>query len=602
MAAAEQREDARWEHLMESVDLLFAKVGVIDHNQQQLNTQMDLSAQVVERMLRDQEALAKKMELTGQAVAQLTLDRHHPPPESPRPLHHDARHRGFQQGTSSRDNEVFPSHNHRDIHRNHSEHHSYSRNALPKLSFPMFYGVNPAIWKDKCLDYFHFYNIPESLWVTSASLNMDENSSKWYQMYKLTNGVSTWSEFIKVVEQQFGSFEYRDAMVELVSLYQEGALEDYISAFVNLQYQITMYNTGMDQIYFVTQFIKGLKPELRFGVQSQVPETMQRAIMLARVQQQIADSKPSKATKYQQFSKFSTQSTKSDVRSNTSTSSLWKERQLRDFRKANGLCMYCGDKFDAAHAASCSKRPQNQVHSLVVNDLDQPLSDEILTQLAMEDSVTQELEQLSLNALAGTAVGDVQNKVMLVLIDSGSSNSFVSASFLNRAGLTTVPTTPKQVKLPNGQLLVSDSKVPQMEWWCQGHTLVHDMQVLELTAYDAILGYDWLKLHSTMTCLWNQYKIEFVEKGKLIQLQGVQPAPMSITPVSVTKLVKLHKSNDIWALALITSVLSHPRILIHLRNCRPYSMNLRMCSPNHLLYHLHGHMTIPSLFYQMQCQ
>ena len=185
--------------------------------------------------------------------------------------------------------------------------------------------------------------------------------------------------------------------------------------------------------------------------------------------------------------------------------------------------MYCGDKFDVAHAASCSKRPQNQVHSLVVNDLDQPLSDEILTQLAIEDSFTQELEQLSLNALAGTVVGDVlqlrgrvQNKVMLVLIDSGSSNSFVSASFLNRAGLTTVPTTPKQVKLPNGQLLVSDSKVPQMEWWCQGHTLVHDMQVLDLTAYDAILGYDWLKLHSPMTCLWNQYTIEFVEKGKLI--------------------------------------------------------------------------------------
>ena len=59
MAAAEQREDARWETLMESVDLLFAKVGVIDHNQKQLHTQMDLSAQIVERMLRDQESLAK---------------------------------------------------------------------------------------------------------------------------------------------------------------------------------------------------------------------------------------------------------------------------------------------------------------------------------------------------------------------------------------------------------------------------------------------------------------------------------------------------------------------------------------------------------------
>lgn len=53
--------------------------------------------------------------------------------------------------------------------------------------------------------------------------------------------------------------------------------------------------------------------------------------------------------------------------------------------------MYCGDKYVAAHAATCTKRPQAQVHTLVVNDLDQPLTEEVLTQLAMEDPVTEEL-------------------------------------------------------------------------------------------------------------------------------------------------------------------------------------------------------------------
>ena len=166
--------------------------------------------------------------------------------------------------------------------------------------------------------------------------------------------------------------------------------------------------------------------------------------MLARVQQQIVESKHFKPPKYQHFSKASSQSTKSDGRSTTTTGSLWKERQLRDYRKANGLCMYCGDKFDAAHAASCTKRPQAQVHSLVVNNLDQPLSDDVLTQLAMEDSLTEDLQQLSLNALVGTAMGDVlllrcriQDKVMLVLLDSGSSKSFVSASFLGACGYYT---------------------------------------------------------------------------------------------------------------------------------------------------------------------
>ena len=50
---------------------------------------------------------------------------------------------------------------------------------------------------------------------------------------------------------------------------------------MDLQYQLTMHNTSMDQVYFVTQIIKGLKPDLRAGVQSKVPKTMQKAIMLA---------------------------------------------------------------------------------------------------------------------------------------------------------------------------------------------------------------------------------------------------------------------------------------------------------------------------------
>ena len=279
-----RQEDEHWASVMESLDLLFAKVGSVENRQQKIEAQLDMSTSVLEQMLLDQQTLAKQMELTGQAVARLTLDRHPTPPSSPRPNHGDTRFTEFHQGASSRNREVPPP-EHRDSHRSHSDHHSFSRNALPKLTFPMFNGVNPVIWKDKCLDFFHFYNIPESLWVTSASLNMDENSSKWYKTYKLTNGIGTWSEFIAAVEQQFGSYEYRDAVGELVSLYQEGTLEEYISAFVDLQYQITMHNTGMDQVYFVTQFIKGLKPELRAGVQSQVPEDMRKAIMLARVQQ-----------------------------------------------------------------------------------------------------------------------------------------------------------------------------------------------------------------------------------------------------------------------------------------------------------------------------
>jgi hypothetical protein len=52
-----------------------------------------------------------------------------------------------------------------------------------------------------------------------------------------------------------------------------------------------MYDQGMGDTYFISQFVKGLKPEIRYQVQGQVPATMERAVMLAKIQQQIQEKK-----------------------------------------------------------------------------------------------------------------------------------------------------------------------------------------------------------------------------------------------------------------------------------------------------------------------
>jgi predicted aspartyl protease len=81
----------------------------------------------------------------------------------------------------------------------------------------------------------------------------------------------------------------------------------------------------------------------------------------------------------------------------------------------------------------------------------------------MVDIVIAEMGQLSLNAISGTESGDsmriralVKNKVMLILVDSGSSHNFVSKEFLHQTGIQTSATTPLQVKVANGELLGSD--------------------------------------------------------------------------------------------------------------------------------------------------
>lgn len=146
--------------------------------------------------------------------------------------------------------------------------------------------------------------------------------------------------------------------------------------------------------------------------------------------------------------------------------------------------------------------------------MDVQLTDEVLQQLECEDVLAAEFCSLSLNAVSGTDDGEVlklralvKNKVMLILVDSDSSHSFVSSAFISKCGIPTQAMQPKIVKVANGETMVTNQQVSHMEWWIQGHTLNSNMNVLDLGAFDAILGFDWLKAHSPMTCHWENIRV-----------------------------------------------------------------------------------------------
>jgi hypothetical protein len=90
-----------------------------------------------------------------------------------------------------------------------------------------------------------------------------------------------------------------------------------------------------------------------------------------------------------------------------------------------------------------------------------------------------------------------------------------------------------------------------MEWWIQGHSFYTDMLVLNLAAYDCILGYDWLKTFSPITHDWEVRTMEFSHKGTPVHLQGVAPQPLSLQEIAAESLVKWVAGNDIWAWAIV---------------------------------------------------
>ena len=74
--------------------------------------------------------------------------------------------------------------------------------------------------------------------------------------------------------------------------------------------------------------------------------------------------------------------------------------------------------------------------------------------------------------------------------------------------------------------------VPQLSWWCQGHTINTDMRVLDLEVYDGILGFDWLKKHSPMQCNWETKTLEFSNDGHHVLLQGVQSPTLGVSELT----------------------------------------------------------------------
>ena len=140
---------------------------------------------------------------------------------------------------------------------------------------------------------------------------------------------------------------------------------------------------------------------------------------------------------------------------------------------------------------------------------------------------------------------------MLILLDFGSSHSFISSNFVNTAKLPRTPIPTRRVKLPNGEWLTTTAQVSNLHWYIQGHTLCSDMIVLYVGPYDAIFGYDWLKQNSPMQLDWNNKTIQFSLQNKTIKLQGLTSPKLQATPITSNQLYNDTKGNDTCAFVIV---------------------------------------------------
>jgi hypothetical protein len=145
-------------------------------------------------------------------------------------------------------------------------------------------------------------------------------------------------------------------------------------------------------------------------------------------------------------------------------------------------------------------------------------------------------------------------KKVIILVDSGSSSSFVSEQWA-KLGPPLVPLCkPVHVRVVNGHIINCSYKIPYCKISINGDCFQLDLKVLPLNNYDVILGMDWLAANSPMTIDWQQKLLLFHTDQTRVVLQGLQADLSTLEPLSVPQLVHLDLLDELWCVLQLQAV------------------------------------------------
>ena len=268
------------------------------------------------------------------------------------------------------------------------------------MEFPRFDGEGVRIGLDNCEAYFLMYNIPENFKIMSTSLHLCGNAAHWYQSVKFTEICGNWLAFGTAIRAEFDTNVHKNCMRELLVLKQTGTVQEYRAQFNQLVYRVRLCEGGLSETMLVTQFILGLKEEIKGAVEIQLPTTVHKAAEYALVQESLLDRGKTVAAKQgRQFPVRSPQGRYDPGKKPAfSAGDVWKARQLKEYRRANGLCYGCGEKYVPGHQCA----PKAQAKAIEVETDGVILSDAILDAVSGEEMMEEAAAFLTANAISGT--------------------------------------------------------------------------------------------------------------------------------------------------------------------------------------------------------
>jgi hypothetical protein len=407
------------------------------------------------------------------------------------------------------------------------EHHYNPTGKLPKLSFPTFDGTDLKLWITCAEDYFSMYSVDPSVWIQCARMQFLGPAKRWVQSVTDELKSWTWPEFCQALHSRFDRDQHTFLLRQMNRIRQLTSVQDYIDRFAELVDQLRAYESPPSALPYVTRFIDGLKPEIRAVLLVHRPAALDTAYTLAFLQEEAGDSARRHDSRtwnpkggYQRGDRHNA----ADAEKPTNPSKPLDKRlaDLKAYRRAQGLCDHCGDKWSRDHkcAAKVGLHVLDELYALFSTDctVEDPATDD------GENCETAEHCYCLSASVTSTIVrtlqfrGSMCHQSVLILLDSGSSSSFISTHLASQLCLSTSQSTEVSIRIADGHVMRCSTVVPGAIWTIHQFQFQHDLKVLPIPQYDIILGMDWLQLFSPMKVDWNAHWLTIPYKGHSVTL------------------------------------------------------------------------------------
>jgi hypothetical protein len=293
------------------------------------------------------------------------------------------------------------------------------------------------------------YGVEFSLWVRVASMHFEGTAARWLQSVEHWVKYAGWAEFCARIHDHFGQDQHDTLIHQLFHIRQVGTVVEYVEQFSALVDQLAPYESDSNPLYYAMRFVDGLRDEIRSMVMIQCPATLESACALALVQEAEDSVKKKEYIRYEPSSnrmahKFAYllppppkvdkpggafgANDRCTIEATRANSVDDKVHALKQHRRARGLCYRCAERWTYGHQCASTV----QLH--VIQELWELLPEEDqLSVGSVEDVNAQLCMCLSAAVMAGTnsaksmrLLGSMQGKEILILVDSGSSHTFVS--------------------------------------------------------------------------------------------------------------------------------------------------------------------------------